>query len=983
MIVSAVLVTHDGARWLPQVLQGLASQTRPVDRVVAVDTGSKDDTLDLLRPVIGESRTVTAPADTGYPAAVQWGLDLLGPVAPATDETTSGASDDEWVWLLHDDSAPAPDALEQLLRVAAERPEADVLGPKLREWPSLRRLLEMGVTISGTGRRETGLELGEFDQGQHDDVRQVLAVNTAGMLVRRRLLDELGGLDPALPVFANDLDFGWRTAAAGRTTLIVPDAVVFHAEAAHRGLRRTALTGRHTHYAERRAALLVLLANVESRRLLWTTLRLAVGSLLRVVGLVLTRQVGQGFDELAALLNVYTRPGVVHAARARRRAARGGGGAAAVDALRPAWWLPYRHGLDAVQEFAGAVVGQASDVADRRRAAKAEELAATAPTPVVASRPGGRGVLDGTDDDDDLYDDTGVVVRFFTNPIAVLASLFVLFALVAARAAFGEISGGALSPVPAGGTGDWWRLHLESRHPLGTGTDVPAPGYVVVLALAGLLTGLNAAVVISALMLLAVPFALWGAWRFLRLVGRLVDPHGINRWVLLWGATTYALLPATSGAWGEGRFGTVVLAALLPWLAHAALGFADPERDRRWRAGWRTGLLLALSAAFVPAVWLFAVLAAGIVVAAGFAIAPTLLRDRSAWGPPALALGLAPLLLLPWLVQLVATGSFAGLFLEAGRLPVAAVDFADLVSGRVSSLGAPGWFGIPVLVLAVLALAPRVTRIAVSIGWLVALPAALVVAVLGAVVLHLPATDTPPSLGFFVVVIQGAFLTAATLGAGAVVRRLVAPTASAHPWWQRGVAGIVAAAAAVVPVAGLGWWIVADHAFDVDEVEVVPAYMAQSSLDGDEHGVLVVRGSVEEGLTYRVRRGDGVTVGEDEILGLADEDQRLTATVQGLASAPTPEFVTDLASMGIEYVVLPGPVDGRVSGGLDAVDGLVQASAGDRDTRAWRVDHPLDGTAVTSDVGVGRVLLVTVQIVLFVVALVAAGPSLLSSRRRA
>ena len=89
------------------------------------------------------------------------------------------------MWILHDDANPDPGALEALLAAAADDPRADILGPKLREWPSLRRLLELGVTISGTGRRETGLERGEYDQGQHDDVRQVLAVNTAGMLVRR------------------------------------------------------------------------------------------------------------------------------------------------------------------------------------------------------------------------------------------------------------------------------------------------------------------------------------------------------------------------------------------------------------------------------------------------------------------------------------------------------------------------------------------------------------------------------------------------------------------------------------------------------------------------------------------------------------------------------------------------------------------------------------------------------------------------------
>ena len=248
MSVTVVLVSHGGARWLPAVLDGLRRQTHAPDRVVAVDTGSRDDTLDLLTADLGPEAIRSAGRQTSFAEAVDLGLELAGE-SRGTDEES------DWVWLLHDDANPAPDALAALLAAAASDPAADILGPKLREWPSLRRLLEVGVTISATGRRETGLERGEYDQGQHDDVRRVLAVNTAGMLVRRRTLRELGGFERALPIFGNDIDFGWRAAAAGRRTIVVPQAVVFHAEAAHRGSRRTSLTGRHTHYQERRAAL--------------------------------------------------------------------------------------------------------------------------------------------------------------------------------------------------------------------------------------------------------------------------------------------------------------------------------------------------------------------------------------------------------------------------------------------------------------------------------------------------------------------------------------------------------------------------------------------------------------------------------------------------------------------------------------------------------------------------------------------------------
>ena len=59
----------------------------------------------------------------------------------------------------------------------------------------------------------------------------MLAVNTAGMLVRREVLEKLGGFDRELPLFATDIDFGWRAARAGHRSLVVPQALVFHAEA--------------------------------------------------------------------------------------------------------------------------------------------------------------------------------------------------------------------------------------------------------------------------------------------------------------------------------------------------------------------------------------------------------------------------------------------------------------------------------------------------------------------------------------------------------------------------------------------------------------------------------------------------------------------------------------------------------------------------------------------------------------------------------
>ena len=360
MPVSVLLVSHNGARWLPAVLAGVEQQTcthRPAG-------GTRHRLRRRVRRHPAARGLVGRPPGRRLLVVRRGGAGRTRPDPAASDGT-----EPDWVWLLHDDSAPDPEALEQLLTAATEHPEVAIFGPKLREWPSLRRLLELGVTISGTGRRETGLERGEYDQGQHDERRIVLAVNTAGMLVRRDVLDELG-FDPALRFFGNDLDFGWRAARAGHSAMVVPEALVFHAEAAHRG-QRTFAAARHPHRDERQAALTTpagqrLLAGVPFR-----VVRLSLGTVLRVLGLLLVRAPREAWDEIVALASVVGRPGrLAGARRARRRTQRPL--RQEVEHLLAPPWLPYRHGMDFVADVGSAAVDVAREAVGGRTVRSAD-----------------------------------------------------------------------------------------------------------------------------------------------------------------------------------------------------------------------------------------------------------------------------------------------------------------------------------------------------------------------------------------------------------------------------------------------------------------------------------------------------------------------------------------------------------------------------------------------------------------------------------
>ena len=542
----------------------------------------------------------------------------------------------------------------------------------------------------------------------------MLAVNTAGMLVRRSVFEELGGLDDRMPIFGNDIDFGWRAARAGHKTLIVPKAVVFHAEAAHRGARKTALTGRHTHLAERTAAIYTLLANCTAALLPFQLVRLFFGSLLRSVGYLVVRSPGEAVDELAAVLSIFLRPGTIIAAR-RERSPLAHNDARVRSLLAPRW-LPYRHGLDTDQR-----PGRCSHEPGRRRGRTTPSGEAGRARRASAGADRGRRVLRGLRPRRQVPHQPGRAADDRLRP----GRLWVC------RDALGgaALSGPGLSPAPAEAA-DWWRLHAESWHPLAQGSDVAAPAYVLPLALlASLLFGHPGAAV-GLLLVLAVPFGTWGAWRFLRVVGRLADPRGASAWLLAWGSITYGLVPIVSGAWAQGRFGTVVAAALLPWLAHAALGFADPVPDRRRRAGWRTGLILAVVTAFTPAAWVYAALVTLAVLGLGLVLARGLLADRTILVPLVTPVLVAPVLLLPWFLPMVLEGRGATLLMEAGRQPGPVADSLDAMSGRLAGVAAPPWAGLMLAALAVGALLLRRSRGLVLVAWCAAGVAAVLVALL-------------------------------------------------------------------------------------------------------------------------------------------------------------------------------------------------------------------------------------------------------------
>ncbi|GAA2865400.1 hypothetical protein GCM10020220_063380 [Nonomuraea rubra] len=575
--VTAIVVAHDGARWLGETLRALINQSRRPDRVAGVDNGSRDGSADLLGQTLGPGALISLPRSTGFGDAV----------AKVLDRLPSGGRD-EWIWLLHDDCAPDRRALEMLLSAAEQDPKAAVLGPKLLDWIDRRRLLEIGVTVGRTGRRDTGLEPREFDQGQHDGTREVLSVSTAGMLIRRDVWEQAGGLDPFLPLFRDDLDLCWRVRNAGHKVLNVTSAVAWHAEAAARRRRRITVSGDHPRRLDRRNAIFVVMANLPFMAMMWALLRNVLGSFFRTLLFIVSKQPANALDEVVAMGSVLVHPfRLLRARRARRHGRKKG--YIRIKRLMTPRGAAYRRLTDMVQSFlAGeAPVDAAGQHHHAAHAAHAEEQDAVPPS------------------------DTGAFQRFIGRPGVILMFALTVVSLLAERSLLGgeRLGGGALVPV-TGGAADLWTFYLEGFHDVGLGSTSPAPPYVAVLAALSTLAFGKTWLAVSVLLLGSVPLA--GATAYL--ATRHLIPSVPAR---AWAAGTYALLPVATGAISGGRLGTAVVFVLLPvyaWLLGIVL--LAPDRRRARRGAWALGLWVAVGMAFVPLVYpLFAVL--GVVGAVG------------------------------------------------------------------------------------------------------------------------------------------------------------------------------------------------------------------------------------------------------------------------------------------------------------------------------------------------------------------------------
>jgi GT2 family glycosyltransferase len=224
--VSVIMPSRDNPHLLREAVRSVLDEPLPNLELVVVDNGSKDRSqlalLDKLRddPRV---RVICDPSPFNFSALINRGV---------------RASTGEMLLLLNDDiQALNPNWLGLLADVAGGVC-AGCAGALLL-YPS-GRIQHAGVIlgtfgVAGHAFRNLAPEA-PAAAGRLAAVHEVSAVTAACLAARRKVFEDVGGFDEALPVTLNDVDFCLRVRARGYTNLMVPHVRLTHREATSRGL---------------------------------------------------------------------------------------------------------------------------------------------------------------------------------------------------------------------------------------------------------------------------------------------------------------------------------------------------------------------------------------------------------------------------------------------------------------------------------------------------------------------------------------------------------------------------------------------------------------------------------------------------------------------------------------------------------------------------------------------------------------------------
>ena len=218
--VSIIIASHNTRLYLERSLSAIGDGYE----LIVVDTGSTDGSPARVRERFPHARLIELHDNPGYGGALNVGI---------------SSSSGEYLILMNADAWPRRHALERLVESAEREGRAGIVGPRLlnpddslqpsvRGFPTVWRLATEYLFLRWLAPWSRALNAFYGSRFDHRSRREAEFLVGAVLLVRRQLIDEIGGFDERFFMYNEEVDFCYRARAAGWSVVFSPEAEFVH-----------------------------------------------------------------------------------------------------------------------------------------------------------------------------------------------------------------------------------------------------------------------------------------------------------------------------------------------------------------------------------------------------------------------------------------------------------------------------------------------------------------------------------------------------------------------------------------------------------------------------------------------------------------------------------------------------------------------------------------------------------------------------------
>lgn len=202
-------------------LGSLAAQSYANLRLLVVDNGSGDGSVEVIRAACPAAEMIASATNLGFAGGANLGL---------RHALEQGA---DLVFLVNNDTRVAPDTLSELVRRLDD--SVGILAPLIYYAQPPDLVWSAGGRVHPWTLETVGDVRGQRDRGQWRTPMERDFVTGCAMLLTRRLLETVGLFDERFFLYYEDSDLCRRARLAGWRILVVPTAKVWHSVARSSG----------------------------------------------------------------------------------------------------------------------------------------------------------------------------------------------------------------------------------------------------------------------------------------------------------------------------------------------------------------------------------------------------------------------------------------------------------------------------------------------------------------------------------------------------------------------------------------------------------------------------------------------------------------------------------------------------------------------------------------------------------------------------